>query len=1012
MFKIYDGRTEFYQWDLDQKLIVSDPTITEVHFCNQTEACSLVCEVYEEDGQHLVNVPNILLQDNWPIRAYAHCDCFTKASTTFEIIARTKPADYVYTETEVKTWEELNEKIEKLNISGSAIIDVDALPTEDINTNVFYRTPSTESCIIINGVKNPSFDGVTPKVVQVDDLPSVGEDFITTATIYLYTVDDKCYLYSAEHNAWIDANKEGFPCVVIDSEADAIESDVWYILKSGKSKIHYYTDKWNEIGESDGESGGGIILDYDTATSPEILHACKVMTELGASVYVRRGDMLYVANEGILQNEVGLISCLALSTDSDVQPPILKLRKIGLGSIRGEVIKAIDDNSLNDIFVTNETFSALDSKVDTVESIAKGANQAVSFSNYSTMITALNTLPSDTYNVGQNIMIVTVEVPDLWVSEISESSIPYTYTDDATFVTALKENGSVQVGYYVLSQLETQKVDLTNYLEKGVPPSAGRQGVYGIEKDGTQTVFMADAGQAADKVALTDAYGCLKVADPRAGNDAASKQYVDNNFTKNTDEAGDGVLGLAQYAWTNGDDIKAGIVSYNGVFGINAINNTSWPNTLCINAATNPIIDKQEDIYRPITVARLSHAVKVGVTANKEHLTDEEKAAACEWLGAPSKADITEGITVANEAKAIATEAKNTADSISGLANNALGIANSALAIAQETKDECEGYHAEVKALLECDDETLNEIQEIVDYTKSNKELIDEITIKKVNVADIVDNLTSTATDKPLSANMGRELNEFYSEAISDLSADLTTERTRAKAAEKANADAIAEIVDWANNTDQDITDVTSQALRGYTVSSADVTLEKTADSPKVRVKGTPEEYLIFEDAYRVSNYGVAKENLLGATISARYIFDNMGGSVNADNYSESFEHTITLDDMLTIAEGNGGYRITINKALSNGSHTFSGYIYVVNDYEAYTSDSGIAFDSNGIYLSLINSESASGYYIQEISKLTFTNTERVKSSGEYVELTSNIEVMILKAKIEALEAKIAGLTT
>ena len=103
MFKIYDGRTDFYQWDLDRKLIVSDPTINEVHFCNKTGDCSLVVEVYEEDGLRLANVPNILLQTDWPIRVYGFCgDCYTKISATFKIIARTRPADYIYTETDVK----------------------------------------------------------------------------------------------------------------------------------------------------------------------------------------------------------------------------------------------------------------------------------------------------------------------------------------------------------------------------------------------------------------------------------------------------------------------------------------------------------------------------------------------------------------------------------------------------------------------------------------------------------------------------------------------------------------------------------------------------------------------------------------------------------------------------------------------------------------------------------------------------------------------------------------------
>ena len=35
IFKIYDGRTNFWQWDTKQKLIVLDDCITEVRFSNR-----------------------------------------------------------------------------------------------------------------------------------------------------------------------------------------------------------------------------------------------------------------------------------------------------------------------------------------------------------------------------------------------------------------------------------------------------------------------------------------------------------------------------------------------------------------------------------------------------------------------------------------------------------------------------------------------------------------------------------------------------------------------------------------------------------------------------------------------------------------------------------------------------------------------------------------------------------------------------------------------------------------
>ena len=74
-------------------------------------------------------------------------------------------------------------------------------------------------------------------------------------------------------------------------------------------------------------------------------------------------------------------------------------------------------------------------------------------------------------------------------------------------------------------------------------PEANWQGVYGIAVDGTQTVFTAGAGQAAHKVAITDAYGCLYVADPRLSNHAASKYYVDN-LVGDIETALDGIVAI------------------------------------------------------------------------------------------------------------------------------------------------------------------------------------------------------------------------------------------------------------------------------------------------------------------------------------------------------------------------------------------------------------------------------------------------------------------------------------
>lgn len=60
-----------------------------------------------------------------------------------------------------------------------------------------------------------------------------------------------------------------------------------------------------------------------------------------------------------------------------------------------------------------------------------------------------------------------------------------------------------------------------------------------------------------------------------------------------------------------------------------------------------------------------------------------------------------------------------------------------------------------LNTLADSDDTTLDQMSELVAYIKSNKGLIDSITTSKVNVADIVNNLTSNVSNKPLSAAQG-----------------------------------------------------------------------------------------------------------------------------------------------------------------------------------------------------------------------------------------------------------------
>lgn len=120
MFKIYDGRTSFWQWDTNQKLIVLDKTITEVHFSNRDMQHSITKYVYEKDGIRLCNVPDIILQLPRNLVAYAYADGATVKSVKFAVIKRPIPDGYVMDQTE-----EIDEIVQRLELLEAMLKDIE-----------------------------------------------------------------------------------------------------------------------------------------------------------------------------------------------------------------------------------------------------------------------------------------------------------------------------------------------------------------------------------------------------------------------------------------------------------------------------------------------------------------------------------------------------------------------------------------------------------------------------------------------------------------------------------------------------------------------------------------------------------------------------------------------------------------------------------------------------------------------------------------------------------------------
>ena len=101
IFKIFDGRTNFWQWDTKQKLIVLDERITEVRFSNRDMEHSKRRPVYtDKNGVRICNVPDILLQLPKNLIAYACIKnddgtCSTVKAVKFAVYRQPIPSDYI-----------------------------------------------------------------------------------------------------------------------------------------------------------------------------------------------------------------------------------------------------------------------------------------------------------------------------------------------------------------------------------------------------------------------------------------------------------------------------------------------------------------------------------------------------------------------------------------------------------------------------------------------------------------------------------------------------------------------------------------------------------------------------------------------------------------------------------------------------------------------------------------------------------------------------------------------------
>lgn len=97
-------------------------------------------------------------------------------------------------------------------------------------------------------------------------------------------------------------------------------------------------------------------------------------------------------------------------------------------------------------------------EVAPIEEKLKQVKFAFSFNSYDDVVTKFNAYnkDDDTFHIGQDVFVRTQNVPDLWISGISDTKNTYNYTNDAAFVEEITNNGIIQIGYVVFSALESK----------------------------------------------------------------------------------------------------------------------------------------------------------------------------------------------------------------------------------------------------------------------------------------------------------------------------------------------------------------------------------------------------------------------------------------------------------------------------------------------------------------------------------------------------------------------------
>lgn len=252
-----------------------------------------------------------------------------------------------------------------------------------------------------------------------------------------------------------------------------------------------------------------------------------------------------------------------------------------------------------------------------------------------------------------------------------------------------------------------------------------------------------------------------------------------------------------------------------------------------------------------------------------------------------------------------------------------------------------------LNTLADSDNTTLDQMSEIVAYIEANRDLIESITTSKVSVSDIINNLTTNVSNKPLSAAMGVTLkalidaipdntNTIVDEKIaehnvdSDAHEDIRTDVLNAQSTASAAQTAADNAQSSADAAQADVDDALSR-LNSLELSSGKLDREVSTTDGIV----TCEDALVDSDLIETKFYGKTVQNLwvnFTASGGGITVTSNVDGSIKLSGTSSSNNQMHFGASLYTI-KANTYYVAFVDKEVSGTAFYIQKYIN--NSYSA-----------------------------------------------------------------------------